>query len=105
MQIERIDQGHKGYFLATSDGVEAGRSTYTWSGTSRLIIDHTEVNPAFKGKNVGKQLVTAAVEFARENKLSIIPLCPFAKSLFDRTPDWSDVLFAPTPPAQGNQTD
>lgn len=57
-----------------------------------VFIDHTEVNPEFKGKNVGKQMLMAAVNFARENMLKIIPLCPYAKSVFDKTASIRDVL-------------
>ena len=33
-----------------------------------------------------------AVEFARQKQLKIIPLCPFAKSIFDKDPSIHDVL-------------
>lgn len=93
MKIEQINESKKGYFLATDDGTEAGRMYYTWAGEDKFIIDHTEVLPAFKGKNVGKQLVMEAVKTARDNKLKIMPLCPFAKSVFDKMPEIGDVLF------------
>ena len=92
MQIEQMNGDSKGYFKASSDGVEAGRMTYTWVGEVRFIIDHTEVDPAFKGQGVGRQLVMQAVNFARQNNLKIIPLCPYAKSVFDKTEDMRDVL-------------
>jgi predicted GNAT family acetyltransferase len=37
-------------------------------------------------------MVSAAVDYAREKHIKIIPLCPFAKSVFDRTPEFRDVL-------------
>ena len=37
-------------------------------------------------------MVTKAVEFAREKGIKILPLCPFAKSVFDKTPEFRDVL-------------
>lgn len=92
MHIERIDEDNKGYFRAVEDDTEAGRMTYTWAGSDKFIIDHTEVSPAFKGKSVGKKLVMEAVQFARRNAIKIIPLCPFAKSVFDKTADIRDVL-------------
>ncbi|MET0943837.1 MAG: GNAT family N-acetyltransferase, partial [Flavobacterium sp.] len=76
------------------DGKEAGKMTYTWAGDSKFIIDHTEVNEGFNGKGVGKKLLMKAVEYARNNNLKIIPLCPFAKSVFDKTEDIRDVLFS-----------
>ena len=41
---------------------------------------------------ISKQMVAKAVEYARENKVKIIPLCPFAKSVFDKVPEFRDVL-------------
>ena len=93
MEIVQDNNEKKGFFKALDNGVEAGLMTYSWAGTDKFIIDHTEVNPAFNGKGVGKQLVMAAVEFARKNNLKIMPLCPFAKSVFDRVKDIQDVLF------------
>jgi len=93
MTIEQINEIKNGYFRAVDTGIEAGRMTYTWAGIDKFIIDHTEVNPDFAGQSVGKKLVMAAVEYARENNLKILPLCPFAKSVFDRTKEIQDLLF------------
>ncbi len=92
MEIQQINRESKGFFKAEASGKEAGRMTYSWAGKERIIIDHTEVNPEFKGKNVGKQMVLAAVDYARQNKIKILPLCPFAKSVFDKMPEIRDVL-------------
>lgn len=94
MEIQQINDIRKGYFEAIEDGKEAGKMTYTWAGDSKFIIDHTEVSPEFNGKGVGKKLVMAAVEYARNNDLKIIPLCPFAKSVFDKVEEIRDVLFS-----------
>ncbi|MFH6996802.1 GNAT family N-acetyltransferase [Flavobacterium sp. FlaQc-57] len=94
MDIQQTNDTRRGYFEAVEDGKEAGKMTYTWAGDSKFIIDHTEVSPDFNGKGVGKKLVMAAVEYARTNNLKIIPLCPFAKSVFDKTADIRDVLFS-----------
>jgi predicted GNAT family acetyltransferase len=37
-------------------------------------------------------MVTKAVEYARENNIKLIPLCPFSKSVFDKVPEFKDVL-------------
>lgn len=92
MNIERKDDGKKGVFLAMENDTQAGMMSYTWAGSDKFIIDHTEVNPDFGGQGVGNKMVMAAVGFARENNLKIIPLCPFAKSVFDKTGEIRDVL-------------
>ncbi|CAA9199870.1 GNAT family N-acetyltransferase [Flavobacterium collinsii] len=94
MEIQQINDTRRGYFEAVEDGKQAGKMTYTWAGDSKFIIDHTEVNEDFNGRGVGKKLVMAAVEFARTNNLKIIPLCPFAKSVFDKVDEIHDVLFS-----------
>ncbi|MET3029073.1 GNAT family N-acetyltransferase [Flavobacterium sp. UW10123] len=94
MEIQQINDTRRGYFEAIEDGKEAGKMTYTWAGDTKFIIDHTEVSPDFNGKGVGKKLVMASVEYARANNLKIIPLCPFAKSVFDKVPEIHDVLFS-----------
>lgn len=93
MNIEQTDNGKKGAFTAMSEGVQAGEMTYTWAGADKFIIDHTEVDDDFAGQGVGKQLVMAAVDFARAKHVKILPLCPFAKSVFDKEPSIGDVLF------------
>lgn len=92
MKTEQIDNENKGYFKIIENGTEAGRMTYSRAGKTKVIIDHTEVNDAFRGKSVGKKLVMAMVEYARKNNIKILPLCPFAKSVFDRTEEIRDVL-------------
>ncbi len=92
MEIQHINRETKGFFKAVSDEKEAGRMTYSWAGKEKFIIDHTEVNEEFNGQGVGEKMVLAAVNYARENNLKIIPLCPFAKAMFDKIPEIRDVL-------------
>ena len=92
MEIRHIQRETKGFFKAVEDNTDAGNLAYTRAGEDQIIINHTEVYPAFNGKGVGKMLVMAAVNYARENHIKIIPLCPFAKAFFDKTPEIKDVL-------------
>lgn len=92
MNIEIKDDGKKGAFFAMENSEQAGMMTYSWAGEDKFIIDHTEVNPDFGGRGVGKKMVMAAVIFAREKEVKVIPLCPFAKSVFDKTEEIRDVL-------------
>jgi uncharacterized protein len=95
MQIQQQDNGKKGSFFV-KDGEELlAEMTYTWPSEHLFIIDHTEVSDKLAGKGVGKQLVNAAVEFARANGHKILPLCPFAKKAIDKTPEYQDVLHRP----------
>jgi predicted GNAT family acetyltransferase len=92
MNIQHEDNGKKGSFSISENGTQFASMTYTWVGTERIIIDHTDVNDVLRGKNVGKQLLMKVVEMAREKGIFVIPLCPFANSMFKKLPDIQDVL-------------
>ncbi|HET8809828.1 MAG TPA: GNAT family N-acetyltransferase [Flavobacteriaceae bacterium] len=92
-KIEREDNGKKGRFVIYENEIVAGEMTYTWAGETKFIIDHTGVEEAFGGKGYGKKLVMESVEYARRNNLKIIPLCPYAKKVFDRNESIQDVKY------------
>jgi predicted GNAT family acetyltransferase len=92
MEILQKDDGKNGVFYIEQKGSILAEMTYVWAGKDRIIIDHTEVDNVLKGKGAGKQMVSKAVDFAREKGINILPLCPFAKSVFDKVPEFRDVL-------------
>lgn len=85
------DGGHKGAFVISQDGARLATMTYTLAGDDLIIIDHTDVSDALRGTGAGRALVSAAVDWARSEHKHIMPLCPFAKAMFDKTPEFSDV--------------
>jgi len=92
MQIQLEQTATKGAFYYEEGGKRLAEMTFTMAGDTRMIIDHTDVSDVLRGKGAGKQLVEAAVQHARKNNLKILPLCPFAKSVFDKTESYRDVL-------------
>ena len=82
-----VDEG----WTVVVDGHES-EMTYSRASPTLIIIDHTAVHEALRGRGVGPTLVRRAVEDARREGFRIIPLCPFAKAQFERHPDWADVL-------------
>jgi len=90
MEIEHFDDGRKGHFKAIENDVEAGIMTYVWQDENTFVIEHTVGNPEFKV--VGMKLLHKAVEFARESNKKIVPVCPFAKKMFDLKEELRDVL-------------
>ncbi len=93
MLIQQKQDGSKGSFYVDEGGTVLAEMTYSMTGTELMIIDHTEVADELRGKNIGYQLVHTAVEYAMANHIKIIPLCPFAKSVFDKkAAEFGDVL-------------
>jgi predicted GNAT family acetyltransferase len=91
MVVAHEERGHRGAFVVERDGKRLAELTYTVAG-SRVILDHTTVDDALRGTGAGKQLVEAAVKWARAADRKLMPLCPFARSVFDKTPEYRDVL-------------
>jgi predicted GNAT family acetyltransferase len=93
MNILQKQNGSKGSFYIQPQNEVLAEMTYSMAGESLMIIDHTEVSDELRGQNVGYQLVKKAVDYAREQHIKIMPLCPFAKSVFDKKrEEFKDVL-------------
>ena len=92
MQISHQENGAKGEWFVDENGNRLAEMTYSWAGDDKFIIDHTWVDDSLRGQNVGRHLLDAAVAFAREKEVKIIPLCPFAKSVFTKDSSIHDVL-------------
>lgn len=93
MLIQQKEENHKGVFFVEEDGKQLAEMTYSLTDPDIMIIDHTEVDEVLKGKNIGAQLVHAGAEYARTKHFKIIPLCPFAKKVFEKKhEEYKDIL-------------
>jgi predicted GNAT family acetyltransferase len=81
-----------GRFYFGNESSPVAQLTYRMAGTQKMIIDHTEVNE-HKGEGVGTQLVDAAVAYAREHGIKIMPVCSFAKDILENNSRYADVLY------------
>ena len=88
--IENTDS--KGAAFIESDNMRLAEMTYSIASPNLIIIDHTEVDESLKGQGIGRKLLLKIVERARKENIKIIPLCPFAKSVFDKEESLQDVL-------------
>jgi uncharacterized protein len=93
MLIQHKQDEKRGIFFVQEEGEILAELAYSMAGDDRMIIEHTEVDEQLRGKNVGYELVHAAVEYARERHLKITPVCTFTAAVFDKKPDFADVLF------------
>jgi len=94
-RIEQKDNGKNGRFILYDKDVIAGEMTYVWVDDAKFIIDQYRCRCGPSGrKRVRKTTWTMeAVAFARRQEVKIIPLCPYAKKVFDRDTELQDVRF------------
>ena len=91
MEIQRDEHGQKGAFFIDEDGEWIAELTYV-NSNGVMTIDHTEIDEKLRGEGIGEDMVRAAVEYARANGLKINAVCPYAKKIIDRTPEFQDVV-------------
>lgn len=74
------------------NGALAGRLIYRKADTGALFATHTKINPQYEGKGYAGKLVDAIVNYAREEQLKVVPVCPYILRKFRDNPDkYSDV--------------
>jgi uncharacterized protein len=62
----------------------------------RITFVHTEVPKALEGHGIAGTLARAALDYAREHKLSVIARCAFVAAYIRRHPEYQPLL----PPAE-----
>jgi predicted GNAT family acetyltransferase len=58
----------------------------------RIDLVHTEVPPECQGNGFGEALVKAALDYARRERLKVVPTCPFARRLLAKDPAYADLI-------------
>lgn len=93
MNIQHEEYNNRGRFFLNENGEDLAEMTYSRASDEVIIIEHTEVDPSLKGQGVANLLLDRTVEWARENNLRILPVCPFAKTMMERhKAQYEDVL-------------
>ncbi|GIF98831.1 GNAT family N-acetyltransferase [Catellatospora citrea] len=64
----------------------AGFSTYKLTADT-IAFNHTEVDPAFSGRGLARQLVIAELDDARRRGLAVRPFCPYVREIILRLAD------------------
>ncbi|MDH4029607.1 MAG: N-acetyltransferase [Chromatiales bacterium] len=91
--IARSEEGSKGRYEARVEGRNGvGELTFSRMSPTKIIADHTAVDDSLRGTGVGKALVERLIADARSEGFTIVPLCPFVRSQYQRHPEWSDVM-------------
>ena len=65
---------------------------YSRPDDGTMELDHTIVPASEEGRGVGGALVRAALAYARQQRLRVIPTCSFARNWLKRHPEEADVV-------------
>jgi predicted GNAT family acetyltransferase len=93
VSITREMNAQGGRYVAKVQGFPGeAELTFVRTDPDVFIADHTLTPVALRHRGIATQLVERLVADARREGFRIRPTCPFVVDLFDRHPDWSDLL-------------
>ena len=78
-------------YYAVVNNQTIGEITYIRVGIDKLIIEYTNVAPEFRHQNIGLTLVRNVANLARKQHRHVITLCPFARAMFNKYPEFDDI--------------
>lgn len=59
---------------------------------NRIICTHTEVPEALEGQGIASILAKTVLDFAQQEKLVVMPLCPFIAGYIHRHPEYKPLV-------------
>jgi uncharacterized protein len=81
----------KSRFEIAQDG-QVSYLEFETDGHGWMTIWHTEVAESQRGKGIGIELVTTAFQYAKENSLRVDIICPLARHLVEKNPEFQALL-------------
>ncbi|HKR29928.1 MAG TPA: GNAT family N-acetyltransferase [Terriglobales bacterium] len=57
-----------------------------------LTLDHTEVPPELEGRGIASKLARTALEYAREQGLQVVPICPYISKYLKKHSEYLNLL-------------
>lgn len=93
MEIQLSESGAKGSYFIDENGETLAEITWIKGSARHIIVEHTIVSEKLKGQGIGRKLLEKVVALARERNIKILPLCSYARTIFDRVPEFGDVLY------------
>lgn len=88
--IDIINNVSKNRFEATINGAVAVVE-YMRPG-NRIVFTHTEVPKELEGKGIAGKLAKTALDYAQQEQLQIMPLCPYIAAYIRRHPEYQSLV-------------
>lgn len=86
------NNAEKNRFEIIIDGEVAGFSEYHQAPHELRSFLKTEVDSAYRGQGLGKQLIESALQSTREAGLGVLPYCPAFQDFIAKNPDYLDLV-------------
>jgi predicted GNAT family acetyltransferase len=90
MEEKVIHENEDKRFVINLEGNEV-YVEYTMTG-SEINLYHTFTDPALRGKGLAAQVVRAALEFAKENNLKVVPTCSYVHAFITKNKEYQELV-------------
>ena len=91
MELIHEESKNEDRFYLLDDDKEIGEIVYAYVNEALIDINHTEVDPNYRGQNLGQKLIEAVANYSRENKLKATASCPYVAKVFGKTDQYDDI--------------
>jgi predicted GNAT family acetyltransferase len=78
-------------FETTVDGSTAF-AEYDLEGPDRIVFTHTIVPDELSGRGVAAAIVKQGLDYARQEKLTVVPQCSYVATYIKRHPEYEELL-------------
>lgn len=78
-QFELLKDGHVAFLEYINEG-------------KKIYLTHTEAPEALQGTGAAKELVKKALQYSRDNNLTVVPSCSYVANYVNKNTEWRDVL-------------
>ncbi|GAB3444063.1 GNAT family N-acetyltransferase [Phycicoccus ginsengisoli] len=97
MDLTVVNNQEKKRYEARTGPTVAGYSVYQ-ATASIMVIEHTEVDPAYEGQGVGSALVQGMLDDIRaKGQHQVLAVCPFVRSWLGKHHDYRDLVYGAAP--------
>ena len=89
--IETVDKPDRRRYELTVGSELAGTISYAIH-SDQIALIHTEIDPAYAGKHLGRRFVASVLDDARARGLHVRPICPLVAAYIRSHPEYQDLV-------------
>ncbi|MCO7126976.1 N-acetyltransferase [Sporolactobacillus shoreicorticis] len=87
-----LKKGSNRFYIIDGNN-EIGEVTFTEDQPSVLSINHTYVDPKYRGQHIAQKLIQAVVDLAISEQKQVSPICSYAKVSFERNQEYQRIQY------------
>lgn len=81
-----------GQFTLFDQDEIVGYMKYEWAKNGNIKANGAYIDEKYRGREIGKKLLDQLFDFATNENVKIIPVCPYVIHQFNKHPEWSYLL-------------